>query len=176
MEVKKELEEIETEDFEVIEQDNEAPSYINISDFFKEDFINYGSYDNTRKISSFVDGFKNAARKVIYTVLKKGKNDEVKLNFLVSDVSKECIYIHGPTSLEGVVVGLAQDFVGSNNINLLSPEGSFGSRLIPKASAARYISTKKTKVMDKLFNKDDFSILVEQNFEGYKIEPRFYSQ
>lgn len=164
MEVKKNIEENDTE---VID------NCLNISDFFQEDFINYGSYDNTRKIASFIDGFKNAGRKVIYTVMKKNSKSEIKLNFLVSDVSKQCIYIHGPTSLEGVIVNMAQNFVGSNNINLLSPEGSFGSRLIPKASAARYISTKKTKALDNLFNKDDFPILKSQEFEGDKIEPQF---
>ena len=33
-------------------------------------------------------------------------------------------YHHGEASLAGTIVGLAQDFVGSNNINYLVPQGA----------------------------------------------------
>lgn len=33
-------------------------------------------------------------------------------------------YHHGEASLGGTIVGLAQDFVGSNNINYLVPQGA----------------------------------------------------
>lgn len=41
------------------------------------------------------------------------------------------------------IVGLAQNFVGSNNINLLMPIGQFGTRLQggKDAASARYIFT-----------------------------------
>lgn len=154
--------------------DNEIKkSELLISDFFQKDFVDYGSYDNTRKIASYIDGFKNAARKVMYTIMKKSSNNEIKVSVFTSDVMRETIYLHGPVSLEGVIVNLARDYVGSNNINLLLPEGSFGTRLVPKASAARYISTKRSKVVDQIFCKDDMDILEDQIFEGEKIEPRF---
>jgi hypothetical protein len=35
-------------------------------------------------------------------------------------------YHHGEASLGGTIVGLAQDFVGSNNINYLVPQGEAG--------------------------------------------------
>ena len=37
---------------------------------------------------------------------------------------------HGETSLAGTIVGMAQTFVGSNNIALLHPAGQFGTRLL----------------------------------------------
>jgi DNA topoisomerase-2 len=37
-------------------------------------------------------------------------------------------YHHGEVSLTMTIVGLAQDYVGSNNINLLEPSGQFGTR------------------------------------------------
>lgn len=152
---------------------NKDKVVLNISDFFQKDFVDYGSYDNTRKIASYIDGFKNAGRKAIFTILNKSTNNEVKVGVFVSDITKETIYLHGPTSLEGVVVNLARDFVGSNNINLLMPEGSFGTRLVQKASAARYISTKRSKISDQIFIKDDTAVLDKQTFEGEPIEPMF---
>ena len=35
-------------------------------------------------------------------------------------------YHHGEASLSGTIVGLAQDFVGSNNVNYLVPQGEQG--------------------------------------------------
>ena len=44
----------------------------------------------------------------------------------------------------GAIIGMAQTFVGSNNINLLFPSGQFGTRLMGGSDAAspRYIFTK----------------------------------
>ena len=36
-----------------------------VQDFFNTKLVNYASYDNLRKIASFIDGFKNASRKVM---------------------------------------------------------------------------------------------------------------
>ena len=39
-------------------------------------------------------------------------------------------------SLTEAIIGLAQDFVGSNNIPLLFPSGQFGSRIMGGKDAA----------------------------------------
>ena len=44
-------------------------------------------------------------------------------------VSEHAAYHHGEASLQSTIVGMAQSFVGSNNINLLAPKGQFGTRL-----------------------------------------------
>lgn len=51
-------------------------------------------------------------------------------------VSEHSAYHHGEASLQSTIVGLAQDFVGSNNINLLFPSGQFGTRLMGGKDAA----------------------------------------
>ena len=38
-------------------------------------------------------------------------------------MSEHAAYHHGETSLQTTIVGLAQKFVGSNNLNLLVPQG-----------------------------------------------------
>ena len=48
---------------------------------------------------------------------------------LLGFVSEHTGYHHGEASLQGTIVNLAQNFVGSNNINLLEPMGQFGTRI-----------------------------------------------
>lgn len=147
---------------------------MNISEFYRVDCCNYGSYDNYRKIASIVDGLKPSGRKCIYTVIKNNINTPKKVAQLKSKASEETNYLHGDDALAGVIVGLAQNFTGSNNLPLLQREGAFGSRLIPEAAAPRYIFTCKEPYLDKIFNPLDEKILIEQIFEGDKIEPKYY--
>jgi DNA topoisomerase-2 len=44
-------------------------------------------------------------------------------------VSEHSAYHHGEQSLFSTITGMAQNFVGSNNINMLEPRGQFGTRL-----------------------------------------------
>jgi DNA gyrase/topoisomerase IV subunit A len=143
-----------------------------ITEFFNNDYVNYASYDNLRKIASVVDGQKNASRKILYTILEKNIRTEIKVSQLGSKVAEFSEYLHG--NLDGVIVGLAQDYAGTNNIPLLVREGNFGTRFAHDASAARYIYTNGSKEFFELFNKDDVPVLKSQYFEGHQIEPMFY--
>lgn len=143
-----------------------------ITDFFKNDYVDQASYDNLRKIASVVDGQKNAARKALYTVLEKNIKDKIKVQQLNSKAAEFAEYLHGDMS--SVIVNLAQDFTGTNNIPLLQKKGNFGTRFSPEASAPRYIYCYGSKDFFELFKKEDNNILIHQNFEGEKIEPRFY--
>ena len=146
-----------------------------LTEFFTSDYCNYASYDNYRKIASYIDGLKPSARKAIHTVIKNNIKEPIKLSQLASKIAEQTEYLHGECSLFGVITGLAQDFVGANNIPLLKREGNFGSRLIPEPSAARYIFTCKEDVLDIIFCPEDSPVLIEQEFEGTKIEPRFFA-
>ena len=142
--------------------------------FFNNEYVNYASYDNIRKIPSLVDGQKNAARKILWYVFQKNINSpakEIKVSQLDSKVAEATEYLHG--SMAGVIVNLAQNFVGSNNINMLEPAGNFGTNLVPEASAPRYIYTYGTPEMFKMFSSEDDAILEHQVFEGHQIEPKF---
>jgi DNA topoisomerase II len=146
-----------------------------LSDFLNTDYCNYAAYDNTRKIGSLVDGLKISARKVLNTVLKDNINKDIKVENLMSRVAEQNEYLHGASSLGGVIVNMARRYVGSNNnIPLLHNEGNFGTRFINENSATRYIYTRKEQILDYLFIKEDFPILIGQNFEGTKIEPRYF--
>lgn len=145
-----------------------------ITDFFDKEYTDYAQYDSFRSLSSFMDGQKPTARKIICTVDRNNIREEIKLSSLVNKMSEEMEYLHGPAAAEGVAVGLAQDFVGTNNINLLKPVGAFGYRTIQRPSASRYIKTCKLPIFDKVFIPLDKYVLIEQEFEGTNIEPRFY--
>eukprot|EP00957_Ditylum_brightwellii_P056330 4270459-Ditylum_brightwellii.AAC.1 len=71
---------------------------------------------------------------------------------------------------------MAQDFVGSNNINLLIPSGQFGTRLSGGKDAAspRYIFTQLSPVARLLFPSDDDALLEYGEDDGHLIEPIFY--
>ena len=68
-------------------------------------------------------------------------------------------------------------YTGSNNINVLYPDGQFGSRVANgnDASAARYIMTKMTDITDYLFPPQDDPLLsCREDDDGNPIEPLFY--
>lgn len=71
---------------------------------------------------------------------------------------------------------MAQDFVGSNNINLLQPIGQFGTRNLggKEAASPRYIFTNLSPLTRKLFCEEDDGILHYLNEEGQSIEPDYY--
>lgn len=147
---------------------------LQIEKFFNTDYVDSASYDNLRKISSYVDGLKNSNRKIIYTVLNKNINSKTKVSRLQSTISEYTEYLHGEDGIGKVIVGMAQNYTGSNNIPLLQRNGNYGNRLDHVASASRYIYTQKEGYLENLFRKDDDNILIEQYFEGIKIEPRFF--
>ena len=58
------------------------------------------------------------------------------------------------SSLQGTIIGMAHDYMGSNNINLLEPCGQFGTRLMGGKDAAsrRYIFTRLSAEAQKIFD------------------------
>ena len=79
-------------------------------------------------------------------------------------------------SLTGAIIGMAQDFVGSNNINVLKPNGQFGTRLRGGKDAAspRYIWTEFCKLTSLIFRKEDEPVLDYLEEDSMKIEPECY--
>jgi DNA topoisomerase-2 len=79
-------------------------------------------------------------------------------------------------SLQTTIVNLAQNYVGSNNINLLLPIGQFGTRQMggKDAASARYIFTSLNPVTRHLFNEMDDAVLSFLEEEGLSIEPKYY--
>jgi len=151
-------------------------SSVSISDFINKDLIHFSNYDNHRSIPSVFDGLKPSLRKIMYCSFKRNLRSEIKVAQLAGYVSEHGAYHHGEASLNGAIVNLAQNYVGTNNINLLMPEGQFGSRLEggKDSAAPRYIFTFLSKITHILFNKDDIPLLKRNTDDGELIEPVFY--
>ena len=146
---------------------------LKLEDFFKEEYIDFSVYDNVRKLSSYIDGQKNASRKIVHTVLQQNIDKFTKVSNLGPKVQDYAQYLHG--SLEGTIVNMTANYVGSgNNVPLLEGDGNFGSAFINEAAATRYIFARMNPILKQLFVKDDFVNLAHQDFEGAKIEPRYY--
>ena len=145
-------------------------------DFVHDELIHFSHYDVHRSIPSVVDGFKPAQRKVFFACKKRRLRDEIKVAQLGGYVSEHAAYHHGETSLHGTIVNLAQNFVGSNNAELLQPSGQFGSRLQGGADAAspRYIFTKFSEFASLLFPDADAPLYTPLEDDGLKIEPAYY--
>jgi DNA topoisomerase II len=149
-----------------------------ISDFINKELILFSMADNLRSIPSLVDGLKPGQRKILYACFKRKLNPkiEIKVAQLGGYVSEHTAYHHGENNLAMTIVGLAQNFVGSNNINLLAPRGQFGTRALggKDAAAARYIFTTIPEHTRHLFHPADDALLNYLNEEGQDIEPEWY--
>jgi len=144
--------------------------------FFQKEFIEFSMEDNIRSIPSVVDGLKPSQRKVLYTLFKKKYKNKVKVSQFAGDVTFETAYHHGPMSLEGTIVNMAQDIIGTNNINLLEPRGAFGTRLKggKDAASSRYIFTQLSPISKMIYLDVDNPILNYLEDDGFPIEPDFY--
>jgi DNA topoisomerase-2 len=149
---------------------------LDISDFVHKDLVNFSLADLKRSIAHMADGLKPSQRKVMYSCFKKNLKDEMKVAQLAAFVAEKSAYHHGEVSLADTIVKLANDYMGSNNINLLEPCGQFGTRLMggKDASQTRYIFTKLTKDARKIFDPKDDAILNYLDDDGRPIEPDFY--
>jgi DNA topoisomerase-2 len=147
-------------------------------DFIHYDLIHFSNEDLIRSIPSVVDGLKPSQRKILYGAFLRGLDkEEVKVAQLAGFVSDRAAYHHGEMSLNGAIIGMAQNFVGSNNINLLKPVGQFGTRLKAGKDAAspRYIWTMLEDLTTTIYNPIDDNILNQQTDDGIPIEPEFYA-
>ena len=151
-------------------------SKISYNKFINRELILFSMYDNQRSIPSVCDGLKPSERKILYGCFKKNLREEIKVAQLVGYISEHTAYKHGEQSLAGTIVAMAQNFVGSNNINLLMPNGQFGTRNKGGKDCAspRYIFTELNKVTRHLFNQNDSPLMDYIFEEGQKIEPKWY--
>jgi DNA topoisomerase II len=151
-------------------------SSVSVTDFINHDLRWFSIADNERSIPSMVDGLKPSQRKVLYACRKRAHNQEIKVSQLAGVVSVATCYHHGEQSMMSTIVGMAQDFVGSNNINLLQPKGQFGTRLMGGKDAAspRYIFTQLSPLVSTLFHAEDDQILAHVEDDGIEVEPVFY--
>tara|TARA_Y100000389_G_scaffold178006_1_gene190770 strand:- start:565 stop:3858 length:3294 start_codon:yes stop_codon:yes gene_type:complete len=158
-------------------------SYLNIestqisyNDFIDKELIHFSKYDCDRSIPNLMDGLKISQRKILFSAFKKKLYSEIKVAQFSGYISEHSGYHHGEASLNGAIINLAQDYVGSNNINLFQPNGQFGTRLQGGKDHAseRYIFTKLNNISRSIFRAEDDPILNYLDDDGLSVEPIFY--
>lgn len=156
---------------EILERTPKVP----FNNFINKGLIKFSIADNDRSIASMVDGCKPSNRKIIFAMRKRA-NKESKVSQLAGYISSETCYHHGEQSMMSTIISMAQNYVGSNNYNLLVPKGGFGTRLQGGKDAAspRYIFTQLSDIALSLFNKDDDNVLDYLDDDGTLIEPKYF--
>lgn len=144
--------------------------------FVNKELILFSMADNLRSIPSVIDGLKPGQRKVMFACFKRNLVKDMKVVELAGYVSEHTAYHHGEASMHMTIIGLAQNFVGSNNVNCLEPSGSFGSRLAGGSDAAspRYIFTRLSPFARRVFSQLDEPIYEHNVDDGKSVEPTVY--
>lgn len=157
-----------------LDTNKETVSY---NDFINKELIHFSKYDCDRSIPNLMDGLKISLRKILYAAFKKHLTKEIKVAQFSGYVSEHSGYHHGEASLNAAIVGMGQNFVGSNNINLLVPSGQFGTRLMGGKDSAseRYIFTYLNTLTRKIFRVEDDNVLKYLNDDGQMVEPLYYA-
>jgi DNA topoisomerase-2 len=159
---------------DVLDYKDEVISY---ETFINKDLIHFSNRNLERSIPNIMDGLKESTRKILFACFKrKLYSNEIKVAQLAGNVSEVTAYHHGENSLQEAIIGMAQIFVGTNNINLLSPNGQFGTRIQggQDASSSRYIYTVISKLTKLIFKEEDNEILNYLDEDGLSIEPDYY--
>ena len=149
---------------------------VNYTQFINDELIHFSNADNLRSLPHMMDGLKPSQRKILWAARKRNLVSEIKVAQLAGYVSETAAYHHGEVSLTGAIVGMAQNFVGSNNLNLLAPNGQFGTRLQGGADSAspRYIFTALERIQSTIFAKADDPALSWLEDDGQIVEPEYY--
>ena len=123
-----------------------------------------------------MDGLKPSLRKILFACFKRSLRSEIRVAQLAGYVSEHAAYHHGEASLNAAITAMAQTFVGANTVNLLTPIGQFGTRLLGGKDAAspRYIHTCLEGITDYIFRKEDSAILDYIDDDGVSVEPKYY--
>ena len=152
--------------------------HVSYEDFMTREMKHFSVYDNQRSIANGMDGLKISLRKILFAAFKKGGlRTEIKVAQFSGYVSEHSGYHHGEASLNGAIVGMAQNFVGSNNINLFEPNGQFGTRLQGGKDSAseRYIFTQLNAITRLIYRAEDDAVLEYLDDDGQLVEPTFYA-
>jgi len=158
----------------VLDPDKKTVSY---KSFVNNELIHFSKYDCDRSIPNAMDGKKISTRKILFAAFKRKLVTEVKVAQFAGYTSEHSAYHHGEKSLVEAIIGMAQEYVGSNNINELLPLGQFGTRLQGGKDHAseRYIYTMLNPLTKYIYKEADLPVLNYLDDDGTPVQPDFYS-
>jgi DNA gyrase/topoisomerase IV subunit A len=130
---------------------NEYP----ISKVAKNEWLSFAMYTvEARAIPNMIDGLKPVQRFYLYSSLLNSKTEFKKVS-AVAGIISDYGYNHGESSAAGA--GQLMAATWNNNICLVEGRGSFGTRLVQEAGAARYVYTRVHKNFEKYIKDIDLA-------------------
>ncbi|RLM69324.1 DNA topoisomerase 2-like isoform X2 [Panicum miliaceum] len=159
--------------------------FIKYHRFLDKEFSRFVIEDLLRSVPSMMDGLKTTQRKVLFAAMEDLKEKKrisdpslllhIRL-MIAGDVVCKTVYRHGRSSMKGTIIGMAQTFVGSNNVNLLKPRGQFGSRYEggKDHSTAYYLFVELNDITKFIFRDDDKYLLEYLEEDGKLVQPKWY--
>lgn len=151
-----------------------------ISSMIGSFWVGYALDTLDRSIFSALDGFKESQRKLMYYMLRAFNYGDtskkaIKIERIAAQAAEKTLYHHGATSLEGAATKMAQEYVGTNNLNLLLGDGQQGSRAEygKDAGAGRYVGAKLTEWCKYIFHREMVDLVPRRDIDGEKAEPHF---
>ncbi|MCY4524618.1 MAG: hypothetical protein OXB84_07770, partial [Halobacteriovoraceae bacterium] len=141
-----------------------------LSEIISEEYRNYQIYTlMDRAIPYLQDGLKPGQRRILYTLWKNQSKGLLKVSSATGLVLT--LHPHGPQSIEGAIVNMAQDYSFSNNYPLIDKKGYFGERMETQAAASRYIECKLGKLSSLLLFDDINQVEMIPNYDEKEMEP-----
>lgn len=142
-----------------------------ISEIINNELHLFSIYSLDRAIPNCYDGCKSSQRKIIYHMLMHKIYSYKKMVSLISDVVKECDYMHSIESLYNTAIELAREF--TNNLPLCKGKGAFGDFRDLRGASPRYISYSLQDYTKYIYNEQDTTSLERKISDDIEIEPRF---
>ena len=147
------------------------------------DTKSYQQDNLVRKLPNAIDGFIIGRRKAVYGGIELfGPNSTpIKVFQMSGDLIKKSHYHHGDSSMNKMIIYMAQGFLGARDIPLFMPIGQFGTRegtidgIGSDAGSPRYLHTLPNHyILNTLFPRRDDSILTYVRDDGKLVQPEFY--
>ena len=149
---------------------------VTITEFVTRELLpQYAIASLTRAIPA-IDGLKEALRKVLFGArdLRLPPQGTSVAN-AAGKIASHTHYHHRGTAMEDAIVGMAADYAGCGNANLLLPLGQFGTRHRHAAASAAYPKTALHPLHALLYPPVDDAVLERVVDEGVAVEPTLYA-
>jgi DNA topoisomerase-2 len=158
----------------VVDHTRAALSY---AEFINQELVLFSRLSLVRAVPRLLDGLKPGQRKVLFACFRRRLTQEIKVAQLAGYVAEHTNYHHGEAALAATIIGMAQDYCGSNNVPLLVPAGQFGTRLLGGKDAAspRYLFTRLAPAARLLYREADDAVLRHAVEDGDRVQPVTYA-
>jgi len=135
-----------------------------------EELIQFAMAANERAIPKAMDGLKISYRQAVFTLLQS-KGGWQDMSVITGWIKAKTKYHHAEEAMIETLVGMAQDYPGSNNIPFLLGEGGYGSRMGggKDHAAGRYLKGQASPVLRKIFRPEDDILLVPVFEDGDQV-------